>query len=370
MKKIFIIAGEASGDILGADLIRAMPGVRFVGVGGVEMEKAGRFRSVFKIRDIAVMGLFEVLSKLPIIWWRKHQTIQAIKRAKPDMLLTIDAPGFNIRIAKAAKKLDPKIKCVHYVAPQVWAWKPKRAAKIARTFDALLCFFPFEVPYFTRHGLPTFAVGHTSVDIKSSAKKPSGETVITMLPGSRPAMLKRLLPIYDKTAELLNARTKNLKILMPVVETSEELVAKLTRDWKIKPTLIKGRQARYDAFKKSHAALAISGTAVLELALLGTPTVVAYKLSPISYFIAKRIVNIKSFTLPNIVLKKAVVPEFIQDAATPEKLSHALLKFVNDKKALAKYEGEIKRLKPLVAPADHQRPSQKAAAIIKGLLNG
>ena len=223
VKKIFIIAGEVSGDILGADLMQSIikkdKDVQFFGVGGVEMAKIKGFRSIFNIKDIAVMGFFEVLKNLKVIKARIKQTAQKIIDIDPDLIITIDSPSFNMRVIKQVRKKLPNIKALHYVAPQVWAWKEKRASKVAKIYDYLLCFFDFEVPYFTKHGLKTFAVGHTAIKnvvgnksrfIKKYKLK-NTDNIITMLAGSRVAMAKKLLPIYKDVAKRLSIKSKTLK---------------------------------------------------------------------------------------------------------------------------------------------------------------
>ncbi len=377
-KKIFIIAGEVSGDILGADLMKSIiskdKSVKFYGVGGEEMQKINGFKSLFNIKDIAVMGIFEVLKHLCIIKKRIKETINQITKIKPDLIITIDSPGFNMRIVKQIKKQFPNIKTLHYVAPQVWAWKEKRAKKVASLYDYLICFFDFEIPYFTKYGLKTFAVGHTAIKnvngnserFLKTYKLSKNDNVITMLPGSRVQIAKRLLPIYKEVVEKLYKQVKNLKVVMPTTSTSHNFIINEVAKWNIKPLIITTKQDRYDAFVASKAVLSISGTAVLEIAVAKTPVIVAYKLSPLSYMIAKRLVKIKNVSLPNIIMGKQIVPEFIQERCNATLLSKELKKIITNKKYR---DGMVKNLEEMNKKITQKKaPSDMASDIILKIL--
>lgn len=377
-KKIFIIAGEVSGDILGADLMKSIiskdKSVKFYGVGGEEMQKINGFKSLFNIKDIAVMGIFEVLKHLCIIKKRIKETINQITKIKPDLIITIDSPGFNMRIVKQIKKQFPNIKTLHYVAPQVWAWKEKRAKKVASLYDYLICFFDFEIPYFTKYGLKTFAVGHTAIKnvngnserFLKTYKLSKNDNVITMLPGSRVQIAKRLLPIYKEVVEKLYKQVKNLKVVMPTTSTSHNFIINEVAKWNIKPLIITTKQDRYDAFVASKAVLSISGTAVLEIAVAKTPVIVAYKLSPLSYMIAKRLVKIKNVSLPNIIMGKQIVPEFIQEICNATLLSKELKKIITNKQYR---DGMVKNLEEMNKKITQKKaPSDMASDIILKIL--
>lgn len=377
-KKIFIIAGEVSGDILGADLMKSIiskdKSVKFYGVGGEEMQKINGFKSLFNIKDIAVMGIFEVLKHLCIIKKRIKETINQITKIKPDLIITIDSPGFNMRIVKQIKKQFPNIKTLHYVAPQVWAWKEKRAKKVASLYDYLICFFDFEIPYFTKYGLKTFAVGHTAIKnvngnserFLKTYKLSKNDNVITMLPGSRVQIAKRLLPIYKEVVEKLYKQVKNLKVVMPTTSTSHNFIINEVAKWNIKPLIITTKQDRYDAFVASKAVLSISGTAVLEIAVAKTPVIVAYKLSPLSYMIAKRLVKIKNVSLPNIIMGKQIVPEFIQERCNATLLSKELKKIITNKQYR---DGMVKNLEEMNKKITQKKaPSDMASDIILKIL--
>ncbi|MBD5405198.1 lipid-A-disaccharide synthase [bacterium] len=378
-KKIFIIAGEVSGDILGADLMQSIikedKDVVFFGVGGKEMQKIKGFHSLFNIKDIAVMGIFEVLKNLKIIKARIREVVNKIIEVNPDLVITIDSPGFNMRVIKKVRKTLPNIKALHYVAPQVWAWKEKRAQRVAKLYDYLLCFFDFEVPYFTKYGLRTFAVGHTAIKnvvgnkarfIKKYKLKAT-DKIITMLPGSRVQIAKRLLPVYRQIVEKLSLKLKNLKVVIPATSTSYDFLMEEVKSWKIKPLIIKTKSDRYDAFVASEAVLSISGTAVLEIAITGTPVIVAYKLSNLSYMIAKHLVKIKNVSLPNIIMEREIVPEFIQNECNVENLSKEIIKAVNNKKYR---ENVIKNLENMKKKITQKKaPSDIGAEVVLDILN-
>lgn len=378
-KKIFIIAGEVSGDILGADLMQSIikedKDVVFFGVGGEEMQKIKGFRSLFDIKDIAVMGIFEVLKNLKLIKKRIREVVDKIIEVNPDLVITIDSPGFNMRVIKKVRKTLPNIKALHYVAPQVWAWKEKRAKKVAKLYDYLLCFFDFEVPYFTKYGLRTFAVGHTAIKnvvgdkarfIKKYKLKAT-DNIITMLPGSRVQIAKKLLPIYKDVINKLSLKLKNLKVVIPATSTSYDFLMEEVKNWKIKPLIIKTKSDRYDAFVTSGAVLSISGTAVLEIAITGTPVIVAYKLSNLSYMIAKHLVKIKNVSLPNIIMGREIVPEFIQNDCNAENLSKEIIKAVNNKKYRENVISNLENMKKKIT--QKKAPSDIGTEVVLDILN-
>ncbi|MGN0929626.1 MAG: lipid-A-disaccharide synthase [Alphaproteobacteria bacterium] len=379
VKKIFIIAGEVSGDILGADLMQSIikedKDVRFFGVGGEEMQKIKGFCSLFDIKDIAVMGIFEVFKNLKVIKARIREVVNKIIDVNPDLVITIDSPGFNMRVIKEVRKTLPNIKALHYVAPQVWAWKEKRASRVAKLYDYLFCFFDFEVPYFTKYGLRTFAVGHTAIknvignkaNFLKKYKLKATDNIITMLPGSRVQIAKRLLPVYSEVALKLSSKIKNLKVVIPATSTSYDFLMKEIKNWKVKPLIITTKSDRYDAFVASQAVLSISGTAVLEVAIAKTPVVVAYRLSSLSYMIAKHLVKIKNVSLPNIIMGRKVVPEFIQKDCNAENLAGAIIKIVNNKKYR---ENSIKELENMRKKITQKKaPSDIGAEIVLDILN-
>ena len=379
-KKIFIIAGEASGDILGAGVMRALisksKDISFAGIGGEEMQKVKGFKSLFDISDISVMGIVEILKRVFLIKKRIKQTVNEILEIKPDIVLTIDSPGFCMRVVKKIKSKLPNTKFVHYVAPQVWAWKEKRALKISKMFDYLLCFFPFEPKYFERYGLKCFVVGHPAIEnVKGDKNRffsnfgiSKDDVLITLLPGTREQMAEKLLPIYSDVVDNLYNKIENLKIIIPTTENMKYFIFDKTRNWKREPIIITGIENRYDAFFASDCVLAISGTSVLELAIANVPVVVAYKISPITYAIAKKLVKIKYVTLPNIIMGREIIPEFIQERCSHFNLTHAILKSLTDDKYREKYFKNLDLFNQKIGNEFKFSPSLKAAEAILSIL--
>ncbi len=331
--KVFIIAGEVSGDVLGARIMREMPDAEFVGVGGENMTSIG-LRSLFPMSDLAVMGIVEVLAHAKTLKKRIKETANAIFSEKPDVVLTIDAPGFAKNVIKTVKQsekgkelINKGLRFHHVVAPQVWAWREGRAKTYAQIFDKLYAFFDFEVPYFTRHGLDTVAVGHPIsdglIERKTKRIQSEKEKIVTLVPGSRMSEVKRLMPVFQSVAEMLIANGySGYKFVIPTVETTAEYVKNHIKQWKVKPTLISSSE-RYEAYSKSYIAIVASGTVSAELAMLHIPTVVVYKMNPITTWIGKRLIKVKWVSLVNILLNKTVYPEILGSDVTAERILDA-----------------------------------------------
>lgn len=317
--KIFIIAGEVSGDVLGAKIMREMPGVDFVGIGGKNMVKSG-LELLFPMHDLAVMGIFEVLARAKTLKKRINQTINAIISEKPDVVLTIDSPGFAKAVVTGVKKrgISNATKFYHVVAPQVWAWRPKRAKKYAKIFDKLYAFFDFEVPYFTKYGLKTIAVGHPIADgLNKYVANENKEKIITLIPGSRMSEVKKLLPVFEKTVSLLvNCGYKDYKFVIPTVETTDEYIKNNVKNWKIKPLLVSA-ESRYEIYANTYIAVAVSGTVSVELAIMHIPTIVVYKMNLFTSILAHLLVRVKWASLVNILMNKTIFPELLGRKAKP-----------------------------------------------------
>ena len=329
-KKIFLIAGEASGDLLGAALMQDLktlePDLQFSGVGGPQMCGQG-MRSLFPMTELSIMGLVEVIKHFPLLYKRFHQTVEAIVQQNPDVLVTIDAPDFCLRVARKIKKLRPSIKIIHYVAPTVWAWRPGRAKKIARFLDGLLCLFPFEPPYFAVHGLRAVFAGHPLTRLVSPVRKmPNDHPVLCVLPGSRLREVDFLLPVLTETLQRLKNTIPDLQVVIPTLPHLLEKLAPLKNLAKI--FVPKDNTEKYQTFAQSDVALHASGTVSLELALCQTPMVTIYKVSPLTAKIVQRLIKTPYANLVNILLKHPVVPELIQDEAMADAVTplvHALL---------------------------------------------
>jgi lipid-A-disaccharide synthase len=372
---VYMIAGEPSGDLLGGRLIeglreRAGHPVVVRGVGGPRMREAG-LDPLFDLSEIAFMGVAEILPRLPGLLERIRRTADDVARVRPDVLVTIDAPDFVFRVARRVRPLG--IPVVHYVAPTVWAWRPGRAARVARSVDHLMTLLPFEPEHFVRVGLPATFVGHSVVE--SGAGQGDGvrfrrahgigddETVLTVLPGSRRGEVTRLLPIFGETVARLARRHSGLRVVVPTVPNVAPLVGPAVADWPV-PTLVVGGDAeKFDAFAASRAALACSGTVALELALAGLPAVVAYKVNPITAAIVRRLIRVPYVNLVNIMLGRMLVPELLQDDCTPERLEAAVGTLLSEGDAR---QAQIAGVRDVAAwlGAGGEAPSRRAAAVV------
>ncbi len=333
--KIFLIAGEESGDILGAALLHDLkaqdPSIRYSGIGGSRMQAEG-LESLFPMQDLSVMGLFEVLRHLPRILKRMRQAIDAILEQQPDVLVTIDSPDFCLRVAKAIKRRAPQIKIIHYVAPTVWAWRAGRAKKIARFLDGLMCLFPFEPPYFIKYGLKAEFVGHPLARVIQPISQQQREAfylkyaldpqkpILCLLPGSRHREIQSLWPAFVTAARMLRQQMPQLQVIVPTLPHLKTMLSQVPNDF----VIMDDRADKYTAFQCSTAALHASGTVALELALCGTPMVTAYKVNPVTAWLAARLLKTQFVNLVNILAGKPIVPELLQEQATAENFSIAL----------------------------------------------
>lgn len=323
--KVFIIAGEVSGDVLGGHIMSEMSDAEFYGIGGENMAAAG-LKSLFPMSDLSVMGVIEVLAHARTLSHRIRQTVDEIIRVKPDVVLTIDSPGFargvikSLRRSRAGRTLIKNgLKFHHVVAPQVWAWRPGRAKKYARTFDKLYAFFDFEVPYFTEYGLETVAVGHPIADgiigNKKYSKKTNEEKIITFIPGSRMSEVRRLLPIMRDIACIMgNSGYRGYKFAIPTVETTAEYVSANVAEWPVPVELVPA-DARYDLYSRTYVAIAASGTVSAELAMMHVPAIIVYKMNSITSWLIRQAIRVKWVSLVNILLNRGVYPEFLGDMA-------------------------------------------------------
>jgi lipid-A-disaccharide synthase len=338
---IFLVAGEPSGDALGARLMAALKTrtgnrVRFVGVGGEKMSAEGLV-SLFPMREIAVMGLFEVLPRIPNILARIDETVERAEHYNPDAVVTIDSPDFNFRVARRLKGLDfPRI---HYVAPTVWAWRPGRARKIARFLDHLIALLPFEPPYFEREGLACTFVGHPVLESGAGAGDgrgfrarhniPADARVLCVLPGSRRSEVRALLAPLGVAVRRVARDVAGLRVIVPTLSAVADDVRTATAAWP-GVLVVEGENEKYGAFAAADAALAASGTVSLELAMAGLPHAIAYKVNPVTAWIARRLIRVRFVNLVNLILERAVVPELLQEECTGERLAEAALKLLGD----------------------------------------
>ncbi|MBX5173280.1 lipid-A-disaccharide synthase [Rhizobium sp. NZLR1b] len=322
--KIAVIAGEVSGDLLGADLIAALKRihagpVELVGVGGEGLQAEG-LRSLFDFSELSIMGITQVLSRLPKLYTLIRQTTAAIIAAKPDILLIIDSPDFTHRVAKRVRTALPDLPVVNYVCPSVWAWKEYRATRMLAYVDHVLAVLPFEPATMQRlNGPATTYVGHRLTadpalleTRRLRAGRQPGNGPILLLPGSRSSEIQKLLPHFEVAASELAARNGPMRFILPTVTHRQALVRQLTAAWEVKPEIVVGAEAKWQAFAEADAAMAASGTVILELALADVPVVSAYKVDWIMRLLTS---GIKTWTgaLPNLIADYAVVPEYLND---------------------------------------------------------
>jgi lipid-A-disaccharide synthase len=340
--KVFVIAGEPSGDALGAALMEGLsalaPDTRFTGVGGPLMQAQG-LNSLFPMEELSVMGLAEVLPKYRALKRRICETAQAIAEAAPDVVVTIDSPDFCLRVLALVKPATPGLKTVHYVAPSVWAWRPKRAVKMARVVDHVLALLPFEPPYMEAAGMGCTFVGHpvTTQPVASEGEARAFRAahridpeapLILALPGSRKGEIARLGPVFGETLHRIAAAQPGLRVVVPSVASRAAQVRALVADWPGAPVVLDAADTPPDvkraAFRAADAALAASGTVSLELAASGTPMVIAYRMNALSQAIITRMLRVDTVTLVNLVSETRAVPEFIGPACRPEGIAPAL----------------------------------------------
>ncbi len=329
--RIFLVAGEPSGDALGARLMAALREVAgpdrvvFAGVGGDAMTAQG-LQSLFPMNELAVMGLMEVLPHARRLLRRIRETAAAADAWRPDIIVTIDSPSFANRfVSRLRRRGIPK---VHYVAPSVWAWRPGRVHKFKRNFDHILALLPFEPPYFEAVGLPCHFVGHPVLEYGADQGDGPGfrqrhgiaadAPVIAVMPGSRRGEVSRLVVPFGETLRLLAARRPNLTAVVATVSTVAELVEDAVRHWPVRTVVVSGTAEKYDAMAASDIGLAASGTVALELTLAGVPSLIAYRVSRLTAAIVRHLAKVKYANLVNLLLDRPVVPELLQDRCRPD----------------------------------------------------
>ncbi len=367
---VFLVAGEPSGDVLGGRLMDAIveraPGARFSGVGGTTMTARG-LESLFDMTDIAVMGIGPVLRRLPLILRRIRETAAAAIAARPDVLVLIDSPDFCHRVAARVKKVRPEQKIVVYVSPTVWAWRPGRARKIARFTDRLLALLPFEpAAHAVLGGPPTTYVGHPFLDKADGVRSPTGRALpvpgsrplkVLVLPGSRHSEVSRLMDVFGETLKTVAARVGPIDVVIPAVSHVRAEIEERVKSWSVPVMIVSGEPAKFAAFREADAALAASGTVMLELALAHLPAVGAYRFDAIGRFIASRIqipepvrpiVKVRSALLPNLILGEKIVPEFIDVDCTVEALAGALAAILVEGEARARQLTGFDRLEGIM----------------------
>jgi len=378
---VFVIVGEESGDQLGAALISSLrqqlSDLRVSGIGGERMAELG-LRSIFPLADIAVMGFSAVIARLPLILRRIKDTVKAIDVAKPDILILIDSPDFTHRVARRVRAGHPDILIINYVSPSVWAWRPGRAAKMARYIDLVLAILPFEPEVHRRLGGPHCVyVGHPIIEKLKLLRPGPGERlpldkaerpVLLVMPGSREGEVVRHMPAYRDVVQRLHNHVPSTEIIIPAVPNLESEIEAQCRDWPMPVSVVTGEEAKFAAFRRAHAALVASGTATLELALSAIPMVVAYRLELINrlaYPHLHRFPKLFAITfvaLPNIILGRKAVPEWVGKEATVDQLANSLIPLLEDSEERQAQMQAFSEIDQQLAGADESAPPSDRAA--------
>lgn len=374
-KTIMIVAGEASGDMHGANLVREMlkiePTLNFYGIGGKKM-KEEKVQLLADASDMAVVGLTEVVSKLGSIFKIMNLMKRSLDERRPDLVVLIDYPDFNLPLAKAAKKRG--IKVFYYISPQVWAWRKGRIGQIKKTVNKMAVILPFEVETYAQEGFAVNYVGHPLLDLvkqnysKEESRKKFGlagkKITVGILPGSRLSEVEKLMPELLRAAEILKNEIKDIQYVLPLADTLEEKnVAEIISRFDLKINIITGQT--YDVISCADLVLVASGTATLETALLNVPMVIVYKVSHLSYFIGRLIVDVNNIGLVNIIAGKTIVPELIQKDANGQRIADEALSILKNEDKKQKIIKELEAIRAkLGEPGAARRSAQIACDMI------
>ena len=380
---LMLVCGEPSGDQLGAQLmigLKAVAGdsVKITGVGGQAMAAQG-LKSLYPLDATAVMGLREVVPRIPKILARVREAADFALATRPDAVVLIDSPDFTHRIAQRLKRIDPRIRTINYVAPQVWASRAYRARKMARYFDLVLALLPFEAPFFEQHGLRSIFVGHPAVE--RAARMTGGAEfrarhaialeapLLAVLPGSRSSEIRFILPVFREAVAKIAARVSGLITVLPTVPHVAERVRAATVDWPAKLHIVESEAEKFATFDAADAALAASGTVTTELALARTPMVVGYRVGWLTYALVTPLMNVRFITLINLLLERAAVPEFLQSRCTPQALADAVVPLLTDAKTAAQQIADLDKAMDLLG-RHGEAPSLRAARAIVDFVRG
>jgi lipid-A-disaccharide synthase len=380
MTLVYLVAGEASGDILGARLMAALrrhrPDLEFAGVGGERMAEQG-LQSLFPMRELSLMGLFEVLPRLRRLAGRMDQAEADILGRRPAVLVTIDAPSFTLRLAGRVRPRG--IRVVHYVAPQVWAWRPGRVRKIATRVDRILALLPFEAPFFEAAGIPVRFVGHPVLESGADAGDAARfrathglapeERPLLIMPGSRRSEIARLLPVFAEAFRRTAATVPGLRPVIALAGPVEAAVRAGTADWPVPPIMVRALAEKHDAFAAAAAGLIKSGTSSLEMAVAQVPHVIGYRVNPLTAAIVRRLIHVGHVSLVNLLAEREVVPEKLQQDCTPAALAESLVTLLGDPAVVARQRAGFAEVRALLH-APEGLPSEAAAAAVLEVVEG
>jgi lipid-A-disaccharide synthase len=376
VRKIFLIATEESGDRLGAGLMKVLRqrlggAVRFDGVGGQQMAREG-LTSLFAIEELSIIGLAGVVTQLPKILRLIRSTSAVAAQTSPDILVIIDSPDFTHRVAKRVRARDPSIPIIDYVSPSVWAWRPGRARAMRAYVDHVLGLLPFEPAEYARlRGPPCSYVGHPLTEQIATLRPNPDEQrrrdqappVLLVLPGSRRSEIRHHLAVFGETLDRLAAEGVAFEPILPTMPHLQEAVREGVKNWKVEPRIVIGEPEKRAAFRIARAALAKSGTVTLELALAGVPMVTAYRVGAVEAWIMRRAIRVNSVILANLVIAENVVPEFLQEECTTDKLSRALREVLEDSPLRQRQVEAFAKIDGIMSTGD-QPPSVRAADIV------
>lgn len=379
-RTIFLIAAEESGDRLGAGLMRALrdrlgDGVRFSGIGGRHMAEQGLV-SLFPIAELSIIGFTAIPQRLPMILRRIREASEAVVRARPDALVIIDSPDFTHRVARRVRARAPEIPIVDYVSPTVWVWRPGRARRMRAYVDRLLAVLPFEPEVHRKlGGPPCVYVGHPLLehrdalrpDAREEARRAAEPPLLLVLPGSRRSEIARNMAAFGETLRLLRSEGVTFEAVLPTVPDLLETVRAAAAGWPVPVKIVVRDDEKLAAFRTARAALAKSGTVTLELALAGVPMVTAYRVTALEAFIARRVIRTSSIILVNLILGENVIPEFLQEDFTPQKLAPALRDMLADTPARQRQLDAFARLDGIMSTGG-ESPSALAADAVIGML--
>jgi len=373
--RIMLIAGEPSGDLLGAQLMKSMRAetatpIDFIGVGGEHMEGEGLY-SLFPISETSIMGFWEVIPKARQLLGRVKQTAEFAIEEKPDIIVLIDSPGLTHRVARIVRKHAPEIPIVVYVAPQLWASRASRAKSMRKFVDHILALLPFEPDFFEALGLPCHFVGHPVVDrfdrdpaigraFRAIHHVADGQQLLCMLPGSRSSEISRLFSTFSEAVNEIRKRHPTLQVVIPTLPEKRTLIEKLSATWDCQPIIVDTTNDKFAAFLASDVAIAASGTVSLELAVARVPTVIGYKIGVLTEMIARRIVTVEHVNLINLVLDQRALPEFIQQECTASRLASEIDRLLSDETARREQTEAMERALTLLGEGDAP-PSTRAA---------